>query len=471
MSQLIDRVREMSLLKDIYSREGARLFILYGRRRTGKSRLLMESLKGEDGLYYMAVETALEDNLSILSKRMGEFLGDGTFHRITFGGIEEILDEFSSRAPAGTVLVIDEFPYLFKYRPYILSEIQRVWDLVLSERDIKIVLCGSSISMMENKVLSRSSPLYGRREGQWKLMPLPIGNIKDFLPSYDLEDIFRTYSVCDGIPEYLLKFRKDRGFFWNLDNRVLRKGEYLSDEGRILLLQEFSNISNYTYILEAVSCGIGRQKEISDRTGMDKGMISKYISNLTLAGFLEYQIPFGTKKWNRMGRYIFSDNYMQFYFRFIQPQRTEMELDTLDYNMIKEGFEMSMGRIFEKGVIDMMKRSGKFSQVSPWWYKEDELDVVALDKGGKEVLLGDLKWRNRRYSGDDLGRFLERCEKVPVNRKKINFIVSRNGFRSNILGEMEDKGLLHFLLDDLKAAVSSSSFDPRLHFGPHPPGN
>ncbi len=463
MIQLVDRKREMEFLEDMYLRNGASLIILYGRRRTGKSRLLVESLKNQNGIYFMATQSNLEENLKKLSGIIGDRIKDDIFSRISFRGIEDLLIEFAKRMERETILVIDEFPYLFNNRPSLLSELQRVWDLVLKETDIKIVLCGSSISMMEQKVLSRSSPLYGRREGQWRLMPLPIGHLTEFLPKYGSDDIVRTYSVCDGIPEYLLKFDGKNSFRWNIDNRLLRKGEYLSDEGRILLLQEFSKIGNYASILEAVSMGRGKQKDISDQTGMDKGMVSKYIYNLKEAGYVEYEVPYGSTRRNKRGRYIFADNYMDFYFSFIHPNMTELELDILKYESIREGLDTWIGRKFERIVRDLMKRTGSFSEVAPWWEGEEEIDVLARDGKKKKILAGDLKWRNRKYSGEDLGRFLERVERFPKPEKygRISFVVSRNGFRKNVIDEMENAGIFYLDLKELKEPILKSRFDPR----------
>ncbi|HHD16461.1 MAG TPA: ATP-binding protein [Euryarchaeota archaeon] len=463
MSQLVDRKDEMDCLKEIYHGDGSALFILYGRRRTGKTRLLIESLKGENGLYYMAIESTIEDNLKSLSERMSVFLGDGSFSRIRFNGFEDLLSEFVSRAHGNPILIIDEFPYMFKFRPALLSELQRVWDQKLKNKGMKLVLCGSSISMMEQKLLSRSSPLYGRREGQWKLEPLPPGFISAFLPSYGMDDIVRTYSVCDGIPEYILKFRPEKGFEWNLDNRVLKKGRYLSEEGSILLLQELNNIGNYVRILETISLGKNRQKEIAESTGMDKGMVSKYLHNLVTIGYLEYISPFGARRKSRMGMYVFSDNYMDFYFRFIYPNSTELQTGILGFDMIKEDFNTYMGRTFEKLVRLIILRTGSFKEVAPWWHGEDEIDIICRDERRKELLIGDIKWRNRQYSGADLSTFMERCGRLSFKgpfRKRV-FIVSRKGFRRNIISELDDEGILHFDLERIGPYILDSRFDPR----------
>ncbi len=463
MCQLIDRTVEMDLLNEIYDSKGPALFILYGRRRTGKTRLLLESIKDRRGLYFMAVESTLDENINVLARRMGDFLGEDSFPRILFTGLEDLLIEFCKTAENGSILIIDEFPYLFNYRPALLSELQRFWDHGLEGKDLKLVLCGSSISMMEQKVLSRTSPLYGRRKGQWRLEPLQPGYLKEFLPSFGIEDMIKTYAVCDGIPEYLLKFDNTKGFKWNMDRNVLRKGMHLSEEGKILLLLDLRNISNYVRIMESISKGHGRMHEISSSTGMDKGMVSKYIFNLMTIGYLEYVSPFGASSRNRSGRYILSDNYMDFYFRFLHGNASELEAGSLNFDSIKDDFDRHMGRVFEKLLIRIMVATGKFKTVSPWWHKDHEIDIVAFDERNNVILLGDIKWRNRQYSGKDLEKFLDHIGRFPFlkDKNKTLFIVSRTGFKDSITDELDGMNIYTFDIDSIEKHILRSEFDPR----------
>jgi hypothetical protein len=464
MCQLVDRTIEMDLLKEIYDRDGPSMFILYGRRRTGKTRLLLESIKGRKGLYFMAVESTLDENLKVLAKRMGNFLGDDSFSRISFTGLEDLLSEFCKNAENDSILVIDEFPYLFNYRPALLSELQRFWDHGLQGKDLKLVLCGSSISMMEQKVLSRSSPLYGRRIGQWRLEPLLPGYLKEFLPSYDIEDLIRTFAVCDGIPDYLLKFHRNKSFKWNMDQNVLRKGMHLSEEGKILLLLDLRNISNYVRIMESISKGYGRMSEISISTGMDKSMLSKYIFNMMTIGYIEYNSPFGASSRNRSGRYMLSDNYMDFYFRFLHGNASELEYGNLKFDNIKSDFDRYLERSFEKLVRKIMHSTGKFKIVSSWWHKDHEIDVVALDEVNREILLGDIKWRNRQYSLNDLERFQNHITnfKLKDDYRKVLFIVSKMGFKKNVADLIDEMNIIRLDLPMIEDSILASNFDPRI---------
>lgn len=463
MIQLIDRVDEIRLLNEIYDSSGPSLFILYGRRRTGKTRLLLESIKSRNGLYYMAVESTLRENISSLSRKMGEFLKDDQFSRISYDGIEDILSEFIKKTESDSILLIDEFPNLFKYRPALLSELQRFWDHGTEGTDLKLVLCGSSISMMEQKVLSRSSPLYGRRSGQWKLQPLLPGYIKGFLPSFEIEDIVRTYGVCDGIPEYLLKFHNELSFEQNMDINVLRKGIPLSEEGKILLLLDLRNISSYVSIMGSISCGNSRLKDISTSTGLDKGMVSKYISNLLMIGYIEYLSPFGSTPRNRSGRYVLSDSYMDFYFRFLHRNASELEAGTMGFDTIRVDFERYLGPVFEKLIKKIISATGRFNTVSSWWHRGHEIDIVALDQKKKEILLGDIKWRNRKYSRKDLDTFLDHCLFFPEKKgyEVRRFMVSKSGFKDSVTEEMNNNRILSFDLAGIEANILGSKFDPR----------
>jgi AAA+ ATPase superfamily predicted ATPase len=154
MNQFIDREREMEFLNEFHARKGAQMVILYGRRRTGKTRLLQEFLRDKDGFYFMAVETSLQANLKKLQEKMGLYLKDQSFNKLNIGGFEELFEEFFKWNEKKRILIVlDEFPNLFHNHPSVLSEFQRAWDSVLAGKDLHMVLCGSSIGMMENKDL------------------------------------------------------------------------------------------------------------------------------------------------------------------------------------------------------------------------------------------------------------------------------------------------------------------------------
>lgn len=442
MNQFIDRTKELEFLENIHKENGPQMIIIYGRRRIGKTRLITEFCKNKPSIYLMAVETSIRDNVKYFQSVMAEFLNNDSFSKLNIESFEELFQEFFKwHTKDQIVIVIDEFPYLFHNHPETLSQFQRSWDLNLSKKNITLIISGSSIGMMEQKVLSPKAPLYGRRTGQWNLTHLPLTSLIEFFPNYSFKDILMTYGVLDTIPAYLLKFNPKNSFWTNLENKIMKKGGFLFEEGRILLKQELREISNYVFILESITLGKVRLKKIADYTKLDKGALSRYLYNLERLGIINYELPVGRPKRKKIGIYKLSDNYMHFYFRFIYPNIVAIETENFKIDSIKEQYEQYMGYIFESVIIETLINGGRFSKVGRWWHKAEEIDIFALDERKNELLLGEVKWTNRNV-GYDVFEDLKRKSNLIKgfkNYKKRYLLVSRTGFRKNLLEDTENE--------------------------------
>jgi len=174
----------------------------------------------------------------------------------------------SRRTDSGLV-VIDEFSYLVKKDDSIPSTFQYIWDEIIENADsrISLILLGSSISMMEEGVLSYESPLYGRRTGQWKMTPLGFEHTREFFPDYTFEDEIRAYATVGGVPAYLEKLEPDEGLFDNIEKHVLTKGSFLYEEPEFLLRQELREPSTYMSILESMALGSTTVTEVANDIG------------------------------------------------------------------------------------------------------------------------------------------------------------------------------------------------------------
>ncbi|CAB50362.1 Hypothetical protein PAB1412 [Pyrococcus abyssi GE5] len=200
--------------------------------------------------------------------------------------------EFAERIGDGrVVLIIDEFPLLVEhYRP-VLSLLQKAWDLKLSRTNIMLIIYGSSVSVMESEILAYKSPLYGRRTGQWRLTEIPFFYIGEFLPGYTIEDLMKVWGVTGEIPAYLLQFSSNKSFDENVVERVLFKGAFLYEEAEFLLREELREPANYFAILQAIASGRNRFGEIVNATGLDKSLVSKYLTVLQRLGIVKREVP------------------------------------------------------------------------------------------------------------------------------------------------------------------------------------
>ncbi|WP_457741361.1 ATP-binding protein [Thermococcus sp.] len=401
--KFIDRKRELEFLEGAYSSDRAELIVIYGRRRIGKTELLLHFARDKPHVYFLATEKPYRDNLGELQKLLAEFLKDDIFGKIAFEEIDELLMAFADRiGNKRVILIFDEFPLLVEHHRPVLSLLQRAWDLKLSKTKIMLVLCGSSVSAMENNVLAYKSPLYGRRTGQWRLTEIPFFHIGEFLPGYTAEDLIRVWGVTGGIPAYLLQLSPEKSFDENVIERVLSKGAFLYEEAEFLLREELREPANYFAILQAIASGRSRFGEIVNATGLDKSLVSKYLAVLQRLGIVEREVPVTAtlREASKRGLYSIADNYFAFWFRYVLPNKSYLEAGLAEdvWKRSKEDFNTYMGSVFERLVRNpevFLKLTGfHFTKLGRWWRKSEEIDLIALNELEKRVLFAEVKWKN-----------------------------------------------------------------------------
>ena len=399
--QFIDRSDELKILEERYKSNKPEFLIIYGRRRIGKTELVLKFIKNKPNIYFLAEEKRDIENRNEMQSIMGNFLNDDEFKLIKFDNWTSLFKSFLKRTKKRTIIVIDEFPYLIKQNPAVPSEFQKIWDLSLSKSNMILILIGSSISMME-KLLGEKSPLHGRRTGQLEINPINIFEIKKFLPMYKIEDCINVYGCVDCIPLYLKQFRGSLSFYENVKNIFLNRDKLLYSEAEILLRQEFRETANYFSILKAISFGYTRHSEIVSYTDLDKTIISKYIQNLEKVRIIKREYPVTERKEKRKNaRYIFTDNYFRFWFRFIYPNKTIIERGEAEQaiKILKQNYNSYLGLIFEEVVKEFLWRTKpfQFQKIGRWWYKDKEIDLVMLNEQTKDIAFFECKWKKLGY--------------------------------------------------------------------------
>ena len=366
----VDRVNELSTLKQAYNSDRAEFIIIYGRRRVGKTELIKKSIENKNALYFFVEEALEADNLSSFKSKVAQLLGNPLIEKAQLSW-EEVFDEVVKKDDV--VIVFDEFPNLIKENKAIMSKFQKIWDEKLCRTKIKLVMCGSSISMMENYLLGYKSPLYGRRTGQMFLQPLKFFHIKKFI-DLPFEDIIKIYGITDGIPYYILEacYRLKNG---EKLCEIFQPGKLLFEEAEVLIKYELRDPTRYYRILKAISLGYTKFGEITKYTEFNPSLISQYLDNLINLHIIEESFPVGEKKEKvRNRRYNFSDNYFNFYFRFIYPNKSELfekrSISNFDYK-----YNQYLGFIFEKACREFLCEKSRLlpfsaNKMGRWWNKE-----------------------------------------------------------------------------------------------------
>ena len=420
----------------------------------GKTELIKEFMKSKEHVYFLATKKTEGDNLKDLQRQMGNHLEEDIFTDIDFDGWEDLFKEFIKRTNKKIVITIDEFPYLIELNDAVPSIFQKIWDEYLKEKEVTLILCGSSIGMMETHVLEYKSPLYGRRTGQWKLKPFRFREMTEFFPEKDFKEKLRLYAFLDGIPQYLDIMDRNKDVDWNLKNKLMRKGTYLYEEAENLLVQEVRKPSNYLSILQAIAEGNTKFGEICNRTQMSKSKVSQYLKNLRELHIVEKEFPVTQNKESRNALYKLTDNYYDFWFEFIYPNQSMLEEGKIEQvlDIEKNNLLRHVSFVFEQVCREFLRP--EWDEVGRWWRKGEEIDVVGLDKDKKRMILGECKWSKNKVGVDVFYDLKQKSEKVRWGGKKREeeyTLFSKSGFEEELHQMDEEVKLID--IEDLKQTL------------------
>jgi AAA+ ATPase superfamily predicted ATPase len=456
LQQFVDRVRELDFLEKRYLENSAQLIIIYGRRRVGKTELIKRFLQGKKSIYFLCSRDSVAENVKELKRKFSEFTKKEYFLRLDavsfFDLFKYFLDEVDGEK---VVIAFDEFPYLIELDKGVVSTFQKIWDELLKDKKVFMILCGSSVGMMETDVLGYKSPLYGRRTGEWKVEPFKL---KDMLPLFrnlSLDQIIQIWAIFGSTPFYLNQVDESLTLEENVKKKILSKGEILYSEPMMLLREEFREPRTYTLILKYLSLGYNTLGELSSATGIDKGNLSKYISELEETRLIEYILPLGQRK---RGVYVISEPYFNFWFRFVYPNLSDLETGMVNevYSRISSQLNPYFGQMFERLVIEMLKAKEihlpiPFTEVRKWWYKDKEIDVIALNHESKQAVFAECKWQDNVDAGKVVEELKEKSKFVKWNNveRKEYFAVFAKSFKVKI----EEPNVILFDLKILEKAL------------------
>ena len=466
MSQrkFVNRKNELKFLETRYKSKSSEFIVIYGRRRVGKTELMLKFLENKKGMYFLASTEGDRQNIQDFSKIVGRIIDDDNFGEIEFSGWHSLFETLFKHKSfyeliehEKFVIIIDEFPFLIQNNKAIPSIFQKIWELVMKNENIMLMLSGSAVSVMESEVLGHKSPLYGRRTGQWQVAPLDFKHTKDFLP-YSTEDLINTWFVVGGIPEYLLKFDTDLTFWENVLENVITKGTYLSEEADFLLSEEFREPKNYKLIFKGIALGYNSLGEICNYTGLDKSMVSKYLSVLCRMHIVRDEMPVTASSKFKRRLYFMEEPYFNFWFRYVYPNRIDLEANRSRevLELIKSDFSTYSGHMFEILVTDLIKKGNilsncSFSKIGRWWHKDSEIDVVGLNEGTEDIHFVECKWKymSEKDALKVLNKLQVKSDLVQWNNdtRKENFVLVAKKVEGK--ESLRTKGFFVFDMDDL----------------------
>ncbi|MDR3576070.1 MAG: ATP-binding protein [Anaerolineaceae bacterium] len=447
----VNRVSELDLLEKRYASGKAEFFVLYGRRRVGKTELMAHFCQDKRSVFFVAdlgSEISLRTALS------------GAINRILFGPNqlnavystwEDLLYALSQAAQTERlVVVLDEFPYLVTAHPPLATILQRIWDQTLKNSQIMLILCGSYIGMMEETVLGYQAPLYGRRTGQYLLEPLQFKDARLFYPKFDSEDQVRAYAVYGGTPAYLNTLQPQLTLNENILDGILSRGSFLYDEVRFVLQQELREPRNYFAILQAIAAGKTRLNEIKQATAIEGA--TAYLDTLQQLRLVERVVPVTETQpqKSRRGIYRLKDHYLRFWFRYVHPNRSQLErggANIILENQIMPEIDHFTSLTFEEVCQQFFWQSGLSGKLSfvptnigSWWKANEEVDLVVV--GESNAILVECKWTSKPIGIDILADLEEKAKLVGPeleNRRVRYALCSRSGFTTQLVKDIKPR--------------------------------
>lgn len=405
MELFVDRYKEMETLQNEYDRKGSSLVVLYGRRRVGKTTLISEFIKDKNALFFLASEESESQNRAAFKEKTADFLKSDLIRNADIKSwdvlFKAIMDTSFDSKP---VIVIDEFQYLGKSNPAFPSVFQRIWEEILKNKSVMVILCGSLVSMMESQTLAYGSPLYGRRTAQIRLKQIPFMYYHEFFPDKSRKEQIEMYSVTGGVPKYIELFSECSDIYQAIQKCVLNRSGYLYDEPYFLLQQEVSEIGSYFSIIKAIAAGNTKLSEISKMLEIKATSLTKYLKTLIDLDILEREVPIteDSPEKSKKGLYKIKDNYLRFWFAFIYPNISFIEsghslivMEKLRKSLVKN----HIAYIYEDVCREQMWKLNAdnawpfhFSRIGRYWDAKTEIDITALDPEGKNLILGECKY-------------------------------------------------------------------------------
>lgn len=465
-SSFIGRENELADLNGMYMQHSFQMFVLYGRRRVGKTTLLNEFCKGKKHIFYSAEQSNDKLNLEKFSSLVFQYYHETNLE--PFSSWTNALSYIDERQQEKRlVIVIDEFPYLVRKNRALLSELQHLIDHKLKNGNLFIVLCGSYMGFMEKEVLGSKSPLFGRRTGQLHMKPFAYQTAVKFLDKFSAEEKLALYGAFGGTPLYLQQVNMEESFEENLKRTFLKNTSYLYEEPLLLLRQEVQEPGVYSAIIEAIAGGYTKANEIATKIGEEPAKCLKYIKILCELGILYKETPFGEKETSRKTIYGISDFMFRFWYRYVFTNRTLIETGAKEavwLRRIQPDYNNYMGLVFEKICMDYLTEQNAkgelpilFTSIGRWWGTNSaaraqvEIDLIAND--GKEYLIGECKWRNEKLDMAVLQTLKEKADVFSKTRGRTWFVLfSKSGFTQTVIEEAKkDDSLILVNLSDLMA--------------------
>jgi len=457
----IGRVAELAKLNEMYNSDKYECAVIYGRRRVGKTTLIKEFIKDKRAIYFLAREADGAINLTGFSNDVYTVTAKELKNNSFFADWEKAFDYINNISKdERIVLSIDEYPYLASgFRP-ISSILQAHIDNHFKDSKLFLILCGSSMSFMENQVLGYKSPLYGRRTAQFKITPFNYFESKPFFEGFNNEDKAVLYGITGGIPEYSVKINSNKTVRENIIELFLTQSGYLFEEPSNLLKQELREPAIYNGIIESIAEGASRLNEIATKCGIDSNKCAKYLKSLITLGIVRKELPV-TETVSKKSIYLLDDMMFRFWYRFVFSNMSNVVSglgDSVYEHEVGNNLSAYMGLVFEEickqYLIEEARKNALpffFEKIGRWWgnnpieKRQEEIDILAYRKDN--AIFCQCKWTNALVDNDALNKLLVQSDLFPFKNKWF-WLFSKTGFTDKLIKKTEEQSNIKLVTFD-----------------------
>lgn len=440
--KFVDRIEESERLTKALVGDRTSFVVVYGRRRLGKSTLLKRVLTAKD-VYYLADQTEAIHQREVLAKMISHVISG--FDKVVYPDWDSLFDALNQRIDRKITLCIDEFPYLVSSCPELPSILQKKLDS--KELKYNLIVCGSSQQLMYGLVLDSTSPLYGRAGVILKIAPIKLPYIQDALKLSAIEAV-EEYAIWGGVPRYWELREEDKTLVDSVKSNLLSVNGTLYEEPMKLFKDDINDIVKTSTIMSYVGLGANKLSEIASRCGEVSTNLSRPLSKLVMLGYLEKELPFGEDEKNsKKSLYKIRDPFMSFYFRFIVPNRSFIELGRIKpiLSIYENQFSAFVAQYWEKLCRESVSGNDidgiTYGVARRWWgyasrTEKMEVDVIAESLDRRYLFVGECKWTMEKNSDRLMSELKAKAERLPFAKNHI--IVAKLFLKYRPLGECKD---------------------------------
>jgi hypothetical protein len=398
----VDRTDELALLDRLAASEHRELLVIYGRRRLGKTALLRQFGASRPLAFFSCPLSTAPEALRLFTRELSRAFDDSLLSRTRFPGWSEAIEYALERCGREAIpLVLDELPYLQRSAPGIDALLQHAWDA--HDGAVKLMLTGSSFSILDAAVADPRAPLYGRRTAQLELRPMSFDEVSGFYAGWSFEQRAVAYGLFGGVPAYAEQAARHESPAVAAHALALSPSGPLYAEPEFLVREELRDPGAYFAILHALAAGRTRPNEIAQDAGIPRASVGKYLDTLRRLRLVRRETPVteARPERSRNGLYRLADPFLRFWFRYVYPNRSSLETggsrQVLDAIVLPD-LDAFMGPVYEDICRQHLLADGRRLlgwqplRVGRYWDARTEIDLIAVDAAGERAAFVECKW-------------------------------------------------------------------------------